>query len=339
MSRTNHLCLCFLTSLLLLSSCTFFKLIPHAKAETWTWIDDFTDQNSRWNWGYSRGTGYHLLTNIDGYSAVENGITAATTQYAYSDCALTHYPGTISQSQLVTIEIRAKFSHSMLQTGAKGSQGLIIWNGMTNFAGFFDCSVETETGFAGLRAIVMSNGEVYANQYVGDTYDPRNWHVYRIVLKSDGTALYVDGNLVAQTTQRPYSLAEVNLWVDNAAYALDGSVTNLDVTEDQKLYVDRVAWSDSVILPTPTTSPEPTPTPSPSSSPSAPPTPTPTPIHTTPTPTPTLPQSPSPSASHTPSPEPTDTIAEISPEIFAAAFIGATIIIAIALIFLGKRGK
>jgi hypothetical protein len=256
MSKVKRLTIFLLVSLVLL--CNFTFLNP-AKADTWTWRDEFTDKDARWNWAYASGTGYHLLTNIDNCSAVENGITAASTRYAYSDCALMYYPGTISPIQLVTIEIRAKFSHSMMQGTAKGSQGLIIWNGKSNFAGFFDSSVESEPTLSGFRAFVESDDVFYTYEFLGDLYDPRDWHIYRIVLKSDGTALYVDGNLVAQTTQRPSALAELNLWVDNAAYYLNGTHMNLDVTEDQKLYVDYAAWSDSVMIPEPTPTPTPTP--------------------------------------------------------------------------------
>jgi uncharacterized cupin superfamily protein len=251
MSTAERLSIFFLISLLLLSSLAFFISVPQAKAATLNWLDDFTDENARWDWAFYRGTGYHLLTTVDGYSVVENGITEASNALAYSDCTL-GYLQPISASDNVTVEIRAKFSHSMTQGAAKGSQGTGLWDGtQSNFAMFFDCSNESMEGFTGLRALVTSGGTVYANEFLGDTYSPTDWHVYGLELNSSGTFMFVDGAFVVSTTYRPIltPLCQLTMWVDNAAYTW-GTTTYLDVTENQRMYVDYVAYhSDSLLIP------------------------------------------------------------------------------------------
>lgn len=251
MSTTERLNIFFLISLLLLSSLAFFISVQQAKADALNWLDDFTDEKAHWDWAFYRGTGYHSLTTVDGYSVVENGITEASNALAYSDCTL-GYLQPISASDNVTVEIRAKFSHSMTQGAAKGSQGAGLWDGtQSNFAMFFDCSNESMEGFTGFRALVTSGGTVYANEFLGDTYSPADWHVYGLKLNSSGTFMFVDGAFVVSATYRPIltPLCQLTMWVDNAAYAW-GTTTYLDVTENQRVYVDYVAYnSDPLVVP------------------------------------------------------------------------------------------
>jgi hypothetical protein len=311
----------------------FFKSIPQTQAESWSWQDEFTDTNSRWIWSYHTGTGYHKLSTIDGYSVVECGITSATSAVVYSDCALRYF-FSISTSY-VTIEFRMKFSHNLVDGVSKGSEGCIIWGGsISNALGFFTCSPESAGGLSGWRAVFTKGGSWLANEYIGDVYDPTDWHIYKMEITPSGSKLYVDDNMVMQSSQRP-SVSEMNFWVDNGAYQASGARYNLDVTVDQMLYMDYVYFYQGSIAPSPSPSPTPTSVSTPSPSPSLSPTATPNPTSVT-TPPPTT----TPGIIETPlSPKPTMISFLSSPpeEFYAVTAVGLAIIIAAAIIAFRKR--
>jgi hypothetical protein len=272
MTKKNYLILSL--SVMLLLALSILPMFSAVQSAVWDWQDDFVSMNSRWSWSYRAGTGYHRLATVDGCSVAESGITAASTAYAYSDCSL-HYMMTIASDDYVIMETRAKFSHSLMDGVSKGSQGCIIWNGaVSNAFGFFVCSPESTSEMSGFRVALTRDGVFYINKYIGDTYNPTDWHVYRIEVDNAGTKFYIDDNLVAQTSQksRIQSGGRLDFWVDNAAYQASGARYYLDVTLTQTVYMDYVYfYQSSAPAPTPTPTPTPTATPTPS------PTPTPTP--------------------------------------------------------------
>jgi len=244
----------------------------YSKAATTTspepyWEDQFTTQSSRWDWQYSRGAGYHRLTSTsEAQSAVELGVTSSAASNAYSDSSLHERS---HQYTMGALEMRSRTTDRNTGPGdGQGTRGWGFWDGDVNYqqssaVWFWSASPESSDILSGFRVQVFSNGTFYLNQRI-DSIDMTQWHTYRIEMLPGLVKFLVDGELIAQTNNLPSDHFRVEIWLDNYAINLTPGGYNrsyIDLTGNQRMYVDWVRYYQAVeeVTPTPTPSPISTP--------------------------------------------------------------------------------
>jgi hypothetical protein len=213
------------------------------------WEDQFKYPHPRWNWAYNQGTGYKRIGAFpQGGEGIEIGITKASTQYEYSDCSLHE---TSKQYTQGVFESRLSLSNDNGLFGSdRGTRGWGFWAAnleTIDAAWFWSASPESSAILTGLRAMVIREGVIILNQPLD--VDTREWHEYRIELAADGTKFFIDGDQVASTTGRPANPQRIELWIDNMAVQVhvDEYITeNLDIKQDQKMFIDWVRYLDQV---------------------------------------------------------------------------------------------
>lgn len=222
--------------------------------ESISWYDPFVSQHPRWNWAYNSGTGYKQLGWLpEGGEGIEIGITAASSQSQYSDCSL-HELSQQYRSGLLEMRLRLSEDNGYTGTGG-GTRGWGYWDGSLdkiNAAWFWSASPESSADLVGLRAMVVRDGKIVLNQPLD--VDMREWHTYHIDLSSEGTVFSVDGIEVARIDSRPANLQRVELWVDNMVVQITSegySRSNLDIQQDQKMWIDwvRLNYADPEPVP------------------------------------------------------------------------------------------
>lgn len=214
-------------------------LCPVVQAQNPVWLDEFINQNPRWDWSYYAGTGYHRLTTIDGLSAVELGITTQSTSQAYSDSSLHEY-GYLHSSGIVDMRLRYQGDDNM------GTMGWGTWNNVnqTNIqaAWFFKSNPEgTPTP---LQAMVIKHSVIVFQQSLPPV-DLSSWQTYRVEFSANGTRFFINGDLVAETSERPDIDQRIELWLDN--YLLNSQLLPIGyrtIPQEEKLYFDWVSFSD-----------------------------------------------------------------------------------------------
>ena len=209
-------------------------------SEKAVWNDEFTDLNLRWDWNYNRGTGYKRLTNIDGASVVEIGITDQSSSSVYSDCSL-HEDGYQHHNGVFEARIRYAGDHKF------GTIGWGVWNyedtARAEAAWFWDSLSEGDA--FGFQVMVACDSAIKFQKHLPEI-DIQKWHIYRVELLPTGIRFFVDGDEVASTSMRPSKLQRIEIWVDNyRVQMIDGKllpVGHLDIQQDQRIYVDWVRY-------------------------------------------------------------------------------------------------
>ena len=217
------------------------------------WIDEFTNQNSRWQWGYSSGTGYHTIKTVEGLSVVEIGITDQSQANQYSDCALAEKSYTHS-SGVMEARMKVVYNGGDNQYFGKGTMGMGFWhftdyNSPIDAAWFFGGSPENVYPFKDFQAQVGINSAPLYLKQLPDV-NLKEWHVYRVEFNNQGSKFYIDAVKVGETTSNPPTKQKITIWVDNQA------VTNLNpntgqttrqyyaLSQDQKILIDWVRYYD-----------------------------------------------------------------------------------------------
>ena len=203
------------------------------------WLDEFTNYEPRWDWGYQSGTGYQL---VDQERAII-GIRPQAGQY-YSDCALR--TATIYPSGRMGAVLRCTDSGA---NPAVGTRGWGFWDGRTgagstNAAWFWAASEESAPVLRGFQANVLRDGlGVY--QQVLPGIDITQDHEYAVEI-GGGSRFYVDGVLVAETVEQPSGRQRVEFWIDNQSIAVDGTRSVHPVLADQAMLIDWASYSRGV---------------------------------------------------------------------------------------------
>lgn len=230
----------FLAILAFILAISGFSLITSVRGESLLWLDEFTNSNPRWEWSYHLGTGYHLPTMIEGLSVAELGITTQSTNQAYSDSSLHEY-GYLHENGIVEMRLRYEGNNKM------GTMGWGVWNyeNPANAHAAWFLKATPDGNPIPLQAMVYKNSAISFQQSL-PTIDIYNWHTYRVEFSSTGTQFLVDGNIVAQTAEKPDFPQRIELWVDN--YLLDGTqlmpIGYMTIAQDQKLYFDWVSFAN-----------------------------------------------------------------------------------------------
>ncbi len=217
------------------------------------WTDQFTSQNSRWEWSYHTGTGYHSLINLintEDNSAVEIGVTQNSNSSTYSDCSL-HENNYTHTYGILEMKLRCTDDNGTISGGisGKGTRGWGFWHVETeqlnrlNVAWFWSASSESNPLLQGFQAMVVENGTFHLLKPVA--IDMKEWHIYRVELSPSGTKFFVDNQEVASTPHRPATSQRIEIWIDNMGLNLSGSSiqkSNLNLDRDQKMYIDWVKF-------------------------------------------------------------------------------------------------
>jgi len=213
-------------------------------SEKAVWNDEFTDYNQRWEWGYNEGTGYKQITEIDGASVVEIGITDQSSSSGYSDCSL-HETRYQYHNGVFEARLRYAGDHKF------GTIGWGFWNyedGATaECAWFFDSS--TGGSSSGFQVMVASNSVIKFQKHLPEI-DIQKWHIYRVELLPTSTRFFVDGVEVAATSKRPGKLQRITIWIDNyRLQVIDGKISaagHLNIQQDQRMYIDWVRYYEAL---------------------------------------------------------------------------------------------
>jgi hypothetical protein len=223
----------------------YFGYFNVCYAQTPAWTDEFTGTNSRWDWAYQAGTGFHRLIDRAELSLVEIRITQQSNSWSYSDCSLheTSHP-----YRSGTLEMRLKLSDDNgLTDDGKGTRGWGFWDGdvnptTTDTVWFWSASPESAFIFTGLKAQMMINGQIILNQDISNV-DMRDWHTYRIDIDAQDaeTRFYIDGELVASTKRITDVYLRTEIWIDNYFINSNLTVGYLNLTRDETMLID---WVD-----------------------------------------------------------------------------------------------
>jgi len=244
--KNNTIKLLFTSSVVCVFACLCYSTTAVAAA---VWTDEFTSYNSRWDWSYYSGTGYHQITTVDSVSAVEIGITDQSSSASYSDCSL-HETSYLYTTGIFEARLRCTDDNGFNQPG-KGTRGWGVWNyqnpSYTDAAWFWSASPDSDASVAGLHAmLVIDSNIVFQEPLPG--IDITQWHVYRVEFLSTGTRFFVDGIEVAFTPLHSVKLQRFELWIDNYVVQVVGGIPQpvgfLDVGQNQMMYIDWVTYYD-----------------------------------------------------------------------------------------------
>jgi len=211
------------------------------------WTDNFSRKNSRWQWTYNPGTGYHICPTIkDGNTVVEIGITNESHSGEYSDCALSDYGGTQQHTSIgVTYEGRIKCSHS----DGQGTCGWGLWSNEylnSDAAWFWYGGIGSDEPWRGFRMMVATNGILNFNEVLTGV-DMKEWHTYRVEIYNDCVIFKVDGIVKGlHYGVMPNSNLEINQWIDNRPM-IGGELKEVDIDENQKIWIDWAKCENSAI--------------------------------------------------------------------------------------------
>ena len=133
----------------------------------------------------------------------------------------------------------------------KGTRGWGFWNysdpSNADVAWFWSASEESHPSLVGLQAMVALDSSTVFQQLLPDI-DMTEWHIYRVEFFSTGTRFLVDGNEVASTPYYPGKPQRIEIWIDNYIVQIQGGdvvpIGYLDVSQDQKMYIDWVRYYD-----------------------------------------------------------------------------------------------
>jgi hypothetical protein len=240
------------------------------------WFDNFEYKDPRWDWDYEQGEAERELVSLpNGNPGLKIWVKSEANSSGYSDCSLRE----ISEDYLFGVmeaHLRLTDDNGLTDDG-KGTRGWGFWDGnleVLNVAWFWSASPESDLEISGFRVMVMRNNEFLLNQEI--QIDMREWHTYRVEITQEGTKFFVDNVEIASTEGRPAKQQRIELWVDNMAIQVNNgiySTKNLNLIQDQAMYIDWVEYRSSPVQSPPTEPPptEPPPTQSPPTEP--PPTP------------------------------------------------------------------
>jgi hypothetical protein len=211
------------------------------------WIDEFTTVHPRWEWNYTKGSGYKRLAKIDNLSVVEIGITDKSSLSNHSDCSL-HENRYQHVNGILEVRLRCTDDNGFGGSG-KGTRGWGFWNfenpSKIDVAWFWSASSESDPSLSGFQVMVARDSNIVFQQRLPQI-DMRNWHVYKIQLSPTGTQFFVDGNEVASTSQRPIKPQRIEIWIDNQRIGYKNNKPKalglLDVRQSQQMYIDWVSY-------------------------------------------------------------------------------------------------
>ncbi|MFH1722203.1 MAG: hypothetical protein ABH950_06340 [Candidatus Altiarchaeota archaeon] len=209
------------------------------------WIDEFTDENPRWEWSYSRGTGYNELITIENVSAVKIGITNESVSSSYSDCALREV---IHEHESGVFESRLRYEGD----GRMGTMGWGVW--FHNLGDFSDVDVawffigHPESSMPFFQTQVILNDSITITPLLDVNLS--EWHTYRIEFSPNGTYFYIDDALVSGTPKNTSRPLRIEAWIDNtflpngSSEIIESNYT--DIENEQILYIDYISYSASI---------------------------------------------------------------------------------------------
>lgn len=203
--------------------------------------DPFDDQNARWDWSYTAGTGFVSAP------VVENGLncgrcrtTLLTVDSEYSDGSL-HNP-TLIQTGYINTFCRLKCS-----VLGHGSKGWGIWSGDGDNPAscwFMWMCDHAHVDYRGLRIYVYPNtgAEPVYNVLISGI-DITQWHDYEVI-RGPGryTQFKIDGNVVGTYVGADVPTVDVRneVWTDNRYLGSDFLLHWETIAINQDIYIDSV---------------------------------------------------------------------------------------------------
>ncbi|MEW5735691.1 MAG: hypothetical protein AB1921_12605 [Thermodesulfobacteriota bacterium] len=176
--------------------------------------DRFSQQNPRWNWGETEGSGYHRLSGNGRTRAVELGIGPGggpeESDSSFEERALLRRWG--------KCRFRIRCSGSNDDPGA-GTMGWGVWRpggaGDLDAVWFLSCSGASDPDLRGFQAMVILQGAVVFQKTIA--VDLTLWHDYGLEIAPAGARFLVDGRAVAESGPLPPELPcmKTVCWIDN----------------------------------------------------------------------------------------------------------------------------
>jgi hypothetical protein len=227
---------------MLILACGGWRYAPSASPSVGSgWTDHLTDQNARWDWDYSAGTGYQSCPiNVDGLGGTvcEIGITDQTTAAVYSD-------GNLHEDSIKHDGDDYAIFRVKCDVLGKGTKGWGFWNanmGAVSSVWFWWASEETVAAYRGFRAIVAIDGVPVYNIAISGI-DITQWHTYRVARDIKKAYFFVDEVQVGYYFgTMPTETMRIETWIDNRAIEKKGLHVNLEVTQYQRIYIDYITF-------------------------------------------------------------------------------------------------